>query len=304
MDDLKEVKQYYREHGSLVCGKGRTLTTITAREILEEVKDELSCSDIEIIREAILSFSKNGVDWKSRGEFVGELKWRLSKMSDKHEFAKEVLELSIRHIQKSDDLKEQGKKVYTGQSLDYSKYLLEGTLFFSERHWSSKIPVLKSGMPLEEFFFSDMDQYPDVESNRINYYDYEEDVMAQVVREVPLLPIFLMYIRASSLEIEERDGILCYDGYFDSTSTKERIFASPFQKLTAEKENYTIGDVNVLLFLMAQEGKTLYEVVDHLIQGFDLDISLRGNHVEEDEFVRRLKISQGKVQKQKVKTYA
>lgn len=295
MESREEFRKYYKEHGGLLYGKGRTITDVTAREILEVIESELSEDELATVKEAMLSVSRNGINWRSRGEFVGDIKWRLTQMKDKHEFAKEVVELSIRHIQMSDDLNEQGKKVYHDQSLDYSKYLMDGTIRFRERKWQNKIPVLANGTPLEEFFLKDMDAYPEISQNRVNYYDYDEDVMAQVVREIPILPIFLMYIRPMTLQLEEKNGVICYDGYFNEQATTTRVFVSPFQRLNAEKENYTIGNVNVLLFLMAQENKNLFEVVDNLIQAFDLDISLRTNHVEEDKFVARLRKAQGKL---------
>lgn len=294
MESMEECKAYYKEHGSLIVEKGRTLTTVTAREILEAIKDELSSGDLAIVKEAMLSLSKNGVDWRSRGEFVGEIKWYLTQMRDKKEFAKRLVERSMDHIQTTDDLMQQGRKLYMDQPLNYARYLSEGRLFFLERPWNNKIPVLKDGTPLEEFFLSDMRDYPEIGKNTISYYNYEKEVLAQVAREVPVLPIFLHYICPSSLSIEEENGMIHYGGYFNQDKEKRSVFISPFRKLVAVEDEKTIENVNILLFLMAQEEKGLYEVVDNLIQAFALEIPLRSNHVESDAFVEGLKRSMGK----------
>lgn len=73
MEQVKSQKEYYAKYARRLCKKGRILAHNAGRNLYEQISKYLTEEEQMITRKALCSLGTVGVDWESRGTFIGEL---------------------------------------------------------------------------------------------------------------------------------------------------------------------------------------------------------------------------------------
>ncbi|MEG2564506.1 MAG: hypothetical protein RSA48_03685 [Bacilli bacterium] len=88
--NLNETLFFFTNYGNFLWRQGRTYTHTFARQVYNDVAPFLTEEELLTVREALLKLDEGGVDWISRGRFVGYLLYLQNELNNPTKFSQEV----------------------------------------------------------------------------------------------------------------------------------------------------------------------------------------------------------------------